>query len=109
MYTPAAGNLEGCSFMSVSNAGGIMCCKDDSTTPTYPPTNAPTKGSCDFERGMCDWIVDSTAPASFTRNQGETQNRNTGPRYDHTKQDATGKITDSRMLLISNLKLKHVA
>lgn len=90
MYSPASGDLEGCSFMSVGNAGGIMCCKDDSTTPTFPPPTTATKGSCDFESGKCDWIVDSTASASFTRNRGETQNRNTGPRYDHTKQDSTG-------------------
>ena len=91
-YTAAAGNLEGCSFMSVSNAGGVMCCKDDSTTPTIPPTNAPTAGSCNFERGLCSWIVDRTQPGTFSRRRGETLSRNTGPRYDHTKEDSTGKL-----------------
>lgn len=91
-YTAAAGNLEGCSYISVANAGGVMCCKDDSTTPTVPPTSTPTPGSCDFERGMCNWIVDSTAAARFSRWRGETPSRNTGPRYDHTKKDSTGKM-----------------
>ena len=68
-----------------------MCCKDDSTTPTLPPTSAPTPGSCDFERGMCNWIVDSTTALRFSRWRGETPSRNTGPRYDHTKKDSTGK------------------
>ena len=67
-----------------------MCCKDDSTTPTLPPTSAPTPGSCNFETGLCGWTVDSTAPAKFQRGQGETPSRNTGPRYDHTKEDSTG-------------------
>ena len=97
-YTAAAGSLEGCSFMSVNNAGGIMCCKDDSTTPTYPPTKAPSSGSCDFERGLCNWIIDQTMAAKFSRRSGETPSRNTGPRYDHTKQDSTGKV-DTRLVL----------
>ena len=91
-YSGAADSLEGCSYISVENAGGIMCCKDDSTTPTLPPTSAPTPGSCDFERGMCNWISDSTAALRFRRWRGETTSRNTGPRYDHTKKDATGKV-----------------
>lgn len=89
-YTAAAGSLQGCSYISAGNAGGIMCCKDDSTTPTLPPTSAPTPGSCNFETGLCGWTVDSTAPAKFQRGQGETPSRNTGPRYDHTKEDSTG-------------------
>ena len=89
-YTAAADDLEGCSYISVDNAGGIMCCKDDSTTPSLPPTSTPTPGSCNFERGLCDWIVDSLAPAKFYRGRGETPSRNTGPRYDHTKKDSSG-------------------
>jgi len=91
-YTAAAGSLEGCSFMSAGNAGGIMCCKDDSTTPTFPPTSVPTGGACDFEGGMCNWIVNQLTPGKFTRRRGETPSRNTGPRYDNTKQDSTGKL-----------------
>lgn len=103
LYTAAAGNLEGCSFISVKNAGGVMCCKDDKFTPTYPPTNAPTSGTCDFQRGLCGWIVDQTAAAKFTRYRGETPSRNTGPRYDHTRQDATGKITTYISLYFKHL------
>lgn len=91
-YTAAAGSLEGCSFMSAGNAGGIMCCKDDSTTPTFPPTSVPTGGACDFEGDMCNWIVNQLTPGKFTRRRGETPSRNTGPRYDNTKQDSTGKL-----------------
>ena len=90
LYSAAAGSLQGCSYISVGNAGGIMCCKDDSTTPTLAPTSAPTPGSCNFETGLCGWTVDSTAAATFRRGQGETPSRNTGPRYDHTKEDSTG-------------------
>ena len=91
-YTAAAGDLEGCSFMSAGNAGGVMCCKDDNTTPTFPPTSVPTGGACGFEGGMCDWIVNQLEPGKFARGRGETSSRNTGPRYDHTKQDSTGKL-----------------
>ena len=91
-YTAAAGSLEGCSFLSVANAGGVMCCKDDATTPTFPPTSVPTGGACDFEGGLCNWIVNQLVPGKFARRKGETPSRNTGPRYDHTKQDSTGKL-----------------
>lgn len=99
-YTAAAGSLEGCSFMSANNAGGIMCCKDDSTTPTYPPTQAPSSGSCDFEKGMCYWIIDQTTAGKFSRRRGETPSSNTGPRYDHTKQDSTGKVQTHSFLCL---------
>jgi len=100
-YTAAAGSLEGCSFLSAGNAGGIMCCKDDDTTPTFPPTSVPTGGACDFEGGMCNWLVNQLAPGKFTRRRGETPSRNTGPRYDHTKKDSTGKLlTHSNLSLV---------
>ena len=94
-YTATADQLEGCSFLSVENAGGVMCCKDDDTTPTIPPTMSPVPGSCNFESGLCGWIVDSTTPLRFSRRRGETLSRNTGPRYDHTKGDYTGKVLNS--------------
>lgn len=59
------GNLEGCLFMLVSNLGGIMCCKDDSIIFIYFLMNVLIKGLCDFERGMCDWIVDLIVFVSF--------------------------------------------
>ena len=92
-YSATADQLEGCSFISEENAGGVMCCKDDGTTPTLPPTMPPVPGSCNFESGMCGWIVDKTAPLRFIKGQGETVSRNTGPRYDHTKKDEKGKVT----------------
>lgn len=97
-YTAAAGSLEGCSFMSAGNAGGIMCCKDDDTTPTFPPTSIPTGGACDFERGLCNWLVNQLAAGRFSRRKGETPSRNTGPRYDHTKKDSTGKVLTNSFL-----------
>ena len=99
-YSAAADNLQGCSYISVGNAGGVMCCEDDSTTPTPAPTKAPTIGSCDFEKGFCGWIVDRTAPATFFRYRGETPSRNTGPRYDHTKEDSTGMDPTYRTLYL---------
>lgn len=78
-----------------------MCCKDDDTTPTFPPTSVPTGGACDFEGGMCNWLVNQLAPGKFTRRRGETPSRNTGPRYDHTKKDSTGKLlTHSNLSLV---------
>ena len=71
-----------------------MCCKDDVLTPTPTPTSQPTLGSCDFENNLCGWIIDSTAGARFYRGRGETPGRNTGPRYDHTRQDAQGMALD---------------
>ena len=100
-YTAAAGSLEGCSFMSVGNAGGIMCCKDDATTPTFPPTSLPTGGACDFESGLCNWIVNQLAAGKFTRRRGETPSRNTGPRYDHTKKDSTGELLTHSFLRLA--------
>lgn len=69
-----------------------MCCKDDATTPTPAPTMRPVPGSCNFETGLCGWIVDSSTALSFVLGQGETATQNTGPRYDNTKKDVTGKV-----------------
>ncbi|EDO47788.1 predicted protein [Nematostella vectensis] len=92
-YVVSKSNQQGCRYIDNSNVGGVMCCKDDKTTPTIAPTSAPTAGSCNFENGYCGWVGQpdpANSRARFMRYRGETPYRNTGPRYDHTKEDSTG-------------------
>ena len=39
---------------------------------------------CDFEQGFCQWYHSSDSDFTWTRNQGRTPSRNTGPDADHT-------------------------
>ena len=72
-----------------------------SAVPTAPPTTVrpttsptvPPKGAldCDFERGFCSWVQDSSDKFNWTRQRGATASRNTGPSADHTLKN--GQLT----------------
>lgn len=46
---------------------------------------------CDFEEGLCGWTQDNTDQMDWTRHQGPTDTGKTGPKYDHSFMNLTGK------------------
>lgn len=56
-YIVVVGSLEGCLFMLVVNVGGVMCCKDDDIIFIFLLIFVFIGGVCDFEGGLCNWIV----------------------------------------------------
>ena len=55
------------------------------------PTQSPV--TCDFETAdLCGYIQDSTDPIDWTRNSGTTPTVGTGPSFDHTYSNSSGRF-----------------
>ena len=49
--------------------------------------------NCTFENGSCNWNMGTDKTKSFTFGKGKTPTENTGPYFDHTYFNESGKLT----------------
>ena len=86
---------------------------------TIPTTTTTTLGtttlgrytplSCDFEKDLCQWTHDTTAPGYWSRHQGQLNDFHTGPHYGKkTSSILFRKICSQRFLQIIHYKRKTV-
>ncbi|CAL8279708.1 unnamed protein product [Lota lota] len=75
---------------------GTPCDHLNPTTTPNPPTTSTTttptsQMDCDFERGLCNWVQETSEGFDWIRNSGlQVDQPLDGPMYDHTVENANG-------------------
>ena len=88
----------GCCYDDTASGGpacyfSLLTPTDFPTTLTPVTTPLPSPFDCNFEKNQCNYRNLRNDQFNWKRHQGSTSSWGTGPQFDHTLKDATGKIS----------------